>query len=112
MEEMSDERVRSILSQVEAWVEQDAPAVCVEQWQSDDEDESSSTYTDFTVGDGPIKVMIGTYDGEKAGVELVIGGSNINDKTEEVLTLADVRQLRDNLTALLSDERLCAAAAA
>ena len=39
----------------------------------------------------------------------MIGGWPINEHLDEVLTLDDVRQLRDNLTALLNDARLLAA---
>lgn len=67
--------------------------------------------TDFTLGDGLTKVLIGDYSGDKPGIELVIGGTCINDRIEQVITLADVRQLRDNLTALLSDPRVLAACA-
>jgi hypothetical protein len=64
--------------------------------------------TDFVVGDGLTKALIGIHT-DKPGVELIIGGSAINEQLDEVLTLADVRQLRDNLTVLMSDERLVAA---
>jgi len=39
----------------------------------------------------------------------VVGGCGINEMIDEVLTLADIRQLRDNLDALLSDARVQAA---
>ena len=65
-------------------------------------------YTDFTIGEGLTKVLIGTYN-DKPGIELVIGGACINTYLHEVITLADVGQLRDNLTALLNDARLQAA---
>jgi hypothetical protein len=74
-------------------------------WQSED----GVSYTDFHAGAGLTRVMIGTYGSDKAGLELIVGGRPINEHLDEVLTLADVRQLRDNLDALLSDARLLAA---
>ena len=41
--------------------------------------------------------------------ELIIGGTCINEYLREVITLADVRTLRDNLTVLLDDPRVQAA---
>jgi hypothetical protein len=84
-----------------------ASAVHVNQWSSDDS--PAAVYTDFTTGDGLTGVLIGTYGSDKPGVELVIGGTNINERVDQVLTLADVRELRDNLTVLLEDARLIAA---
>ena len=80
------------------------PAITAETWQS----EAGEPYTDFTIGEGLTKVLIGTYN-DKPGIELVIGGACINTYLHEVITLADVGQLRDNLTALLNDARLQAA---
>ncbi len=80
------------------------PEVEVLAWESEDHH-----YTDYYVGIGPVRTVIGTYDGDKAGIELIIGGVALNTGLEEIITLADVRQLRDNLTALLSDARLLAA---
>jgi hypothetical protein len=82
--------------------EDDLPVIRFEQWQGED----GPIYNDFVAGDGLTKVLIGTYGDDKAGVELIIGGTGINDKVEDVITLADVCQLRDNLTAILSDARL------
>ena len=81
-----------------------APAVIVETWNS-----GEYTYTDFHAGSKLTGVMIGTYDESKPGIELVVGGKAINECSDEVLTLADIRQLRDNLTALLNDPRLVSA---
>lgn len=67
--------------------------------------------TDFTLGDGLTKTRIGTYGGEKPGIALIIGGNGINEMFGEIITLADLRQLRDNLSALLSDPRVLAACA-
>ncbi len=53
--------------------------------------------------------MIGSYGSDKSGIELIIGGIALNQGLEEIITLDDVRQLRDNLTALLNDARLLAA---
>ena len=61
-------------------------------------------FTDLVIGEGLTKVVIGAY-GDKSGVELIIGGSVINQYLADVLTLADVAQLRDNLNALLADPR-------
>lgn len=61
------------------------------------------------IGDRLTEALIGTYGGDKPGVELVIGGSPINERVEQVIALADVRRLRDNLTALLRDARLAGA---
>lgn len=52
------------------------------------------------------KVAIGVSGANKPGFELIIGGSQINQYLNDVLTLADVAQLRDNLNALLADPRL------
>ena len=81
-----------------------SPAVTVTTWQG----EIGTPYTDFSVGTGLTGVMIGNYGSDKDGVELVVGGRPINEHLDEVLTLADIRQLRDNLTALLNDPRLVA----
>ena len=81
------------------------PAVIVTTWQG----EVGTPYTDFHAGAGLTGVMIGNYGSDKDGIELVIGGYPINEHLDEVLTLADERQLRDNLDALLSDARLLAA---
>ena len=83
----------------------ESPAVTVTTWQG----EVGTPYTDFSAGDGLTRVMIGTHVGTKDGIELIVGGACINEHSDEVLTLADVRQLRDNLDALLSDARLLAA---
>ena len=80
------------------------PTITVETWSSE-----AHTYTDYQAGSGLTGVMIGTYDNDKPGVELIIGGKPINEMIDQVMTLADVRQLRDNLTALLNDARLVAA---
>jgi hypothetical protein len=80
----------------------DATPITSDTWQNDD----GTTYTDYTVGTGLTKVLVGTYAGEKDGVELTIGGCPINERLEQVLTLADVRQIRDNLSALLGDVRV------
>jgi hypothetical protein len=77
-------------------------SIRAEEWA----DEDGHAYIDFKIGDGLTKVLIGSYSGDKAGVELIIGGESINSGKDEVLTLSDVRQLRDNLTALLNDPRL------
>ena len=89
--------------------ELDNTDVEVEEWQ--DDEEGGPMYTDFKLGDGLTRVMIGTHGGDKAGIELVIGGETINDKVDEVITLDDVRQIRDNLTMLLNDPRVQAWAA-
>lgn len=64
---------------------------------------------DFTIGTDLTKVMLGTFGGEKRGVDLIIGGTCINDYLHQVITLADVRTLRDNLDTLLADPRVRAA---
>lgn len=81
------------------------PAITVTTWQSED----GVSFTDFHTGAGLTRASIGTYGDDKPGLELVVGGNGINEMIDEVLTLADVRQLRDNLTALLEDTRLQAA---
>ena len=73
-------------------------------WESE-----GKRYTDYYTGIGPVRAVIGTYDGDKRGIELIIGGIALNQGLEEIITLADVRQLRDNLDALLRDARLLAA---
>lgn len=82
-----------------------APTVTANTWQG----EAGTFYTDFSVGSGLTGVMVGTLGDDKRGIDLVIGGRDINPHTDEVLTMDDVRQLRDNLTALLNDARLLAA---
>lgn len=83
-----------------------AASVQVEHWQGED----GALFTDLRIGSGLTKVLIGGYgpDPDKRGVELIIGGTGINEGIDEILTLSDVRQLRDNLTALLTDPRLTA----
>lgn len=84
----------------------EAPAVRVKHIQSEDD-----CWTNFEAGDGLTKVLVSPREWQNAiGVFLIIGGHSINDYLDEVITLADLRQLRDNLTALLADERLAAAA--
>lgn len=79
-----------------------APTITTETWQL----EYGETNTDFTVGQGLTRVTIGISGSDKPGLELIIGGNAINQYLNEVLTLADVRQLRDNLNILLADPRL------
>ena len=81
------------------------PTVTTNTWQG----ETGTSYTDFSVGSELTGVMVGTLADGKDGIDLVIGGRDINPHLDEVLTLDDVRQLRDNLTALLNDPRLVAA---
>lgn len=99
------EQPATLLEDLKTWVDDrtaEPAAVELEQWQSEEH-----AYIDFTIGDGLTKVLIGTYDGSsKDGVELKIGGKSMNIYNDQIITLADVRQLRDNLTALLSDPRL------
>jgi len=71
--------------------------------------DGGSTWATFTTGEGLTKVYVSADDHEWPGVHLIIGGSSINDGIDEIIALADLRQLRDNLTALLADERLAAA---
>lgn len=73
-------------------------------WESE-----GKRYTDYYTGIGLVRTVIGICGSDKAGLELIVGGRPINEHLDEVLTLADVRQLRDNLTALLEDTRLQAA---
>lgn len=68
--------------------------------------DASVIYTDFTIGADLTKVTIGTLGREKFGVELIIGGTCLNECLNEVITLADVRVLRDNLDTLLNDPRV------
>lgn len=75
-----------------------APTVEVKTWQG----EAGTTYTDLIAGAGLTRVLVGSYGGDKPGVELVIGGACVNERLNQVLTLADVRQLRDNLNVLLA----------
>ena len=89
------------------------PAVNLETWQGDeDDDEADTVYTDFKAGTGLTEVMVGTYGGDKAGIELHINSIPLNVWKHEVITLADLAQIRDNITALLNDERLRAQAEA
>ena len=78
------------------------PAVEVDAWQSDD----GVSYSDLVAGEGLTQVTIGNRAPREPGIELLIGGRAINERTADVLTTADLRQLRDNLTALLADPRL------
>lgn len=94
-------------TQPPSWTTSPSPAITVETWQSDEK----VTYTDFDAGAGLSSVTLGCYSGEKPGVELIIGGNCINERLSEVITLADVQTLRDNLTALLQDPRVKAARA-
>ena len=65
---------------------------------------------DYTIGEGLTKVLIGVGGGVREGIELIIGGSALNQRLSEVITLADVRRLRDNLSALLTNPRVQQAA--
>lgn len=69
------------------------------------EDTDGSSWPVFTIGEGLIRVQICPED-QRDGVYLNIGHVGINDQLEDVITLADVARLRDNLTALLNDPRL------
>ena len=81
-----------------------APAtpIALEEWHGED----GETYTDFTIGSGLTRVLLGNYDGKKPGIELLIGETCLNERLVEVITLADVQTLRDNLNALLADPRV------
>jgi hypothetical protein len=48
-------------------------------------------------------------DGSKPGIELNIRDNAINQELADIWTLGDLRQLRDDLSALLADDRLLAA---
>lgn len=69
----------------------------------------ATVYASFYAGCDLTEVMIGPHGSDKPGVELVIGGMCINMERSEVITMADVQTIRDNLTALLNDARLWAA---
>lgn len=79
------------------------PAVRVASVQ----DDHGETFSSLVVGEGFTEARI-AQDDDQPGVLLVVGGSCINQELGEIITLDDVRQLRDNLTALLSDPRLAA----
>ena len=82
------------------------PAVEVKAWQSDD----GVSYSDLVAGEGLTQVTIGNRAPREPGIELLIGSRAINERTQDVLTIDDVRELRDNLTALLADPRMQPAA--
>lgn len=89
------------------------PVVATPVWRDGDGDLDreagvSIAYYDYSVGEGLTNVLIGISAEGKPGLELIIGGSQINAFLNDVLTLADVRQLRDNLSALLADPRVAA----
>jgi hypothetical protein len=90
-----------------------APAIRIERLINDDTCDAARFGTemgvDYSCGAGLTKALIGTGMESKLGIELIIGGSSVNSDIDQVLTLADVRELRDNLTALLGDARLVAA---
>jgi hypothetical protein len=69
-----------------------------------------SCWIDFTIGE-PARVLIGAHlSGPGAShIEVIIDGTPINERVDDVWVLADLRQLRDDLTALLNDERLVGA---
>lgn len=69
------------------------------------EDTDGSSWPVFTVGEGLTRVQIAPED-EWPGVYLNIGHTGINDQIDQIITLEDVRQLHQNLTALLNDPRL------
>ena len=75
------------------------PVVEIETWQSDD----GVIYADLVAGEGLTKAVLGVRAPHESGLELIIGGSPINTYINQVLTLDDVRALRDNLSALLND---------
>ena len=89
-------------AEVPAQTTEPLPTVNELTWESE-----GSSYTDYYIDVGVARVVIGTYN-DKPGVELIINGVGLNPELAEIITLADVRRLRDNLTALLSDARLLA----
>ncbi len=87
------------------------PVVAAPVWRDGNGDLSweagvSIAYYDYAVGEGLTKVLIGISTEGKPGLELIIGGSQINTFLDQALTLDDIRELRDNLSALLDDPRL------
>ena len=95
------------LSRIE-YTQAPAAPVTVETWLGDE----GRHYVDFLAGEGITKVLIGFYGPDKPGIELAIGEYCLNPLLTEVITLADVRTLRDNLSTLLADPRVIAGRAA
>ncbi len=83
-----------------------------------DRPDGSASWLDFCVGYSPdegtqrvlVNVPIGNTD-DRMGLALIIAGVSINDSLDDIWTLADLRQLRDDLDRLLHDERLIGALA-
>jgi hypothetical protein len=77
----------------------------VERWESPE-----STWLDFGVAD---RVRCGVYlhGTGKPGVEVNIGEHGLNERANQIITLADLRQLHADLGALLSDDRFLGALA-
>lgn len=67
-------------------------------------------YHDFVIGEDLTRVLIGPFD-SAYGIELLIAGCQVGSSfaDEPQLTFDQVRQIRDNLTALLEDARVIAA---
>lgn len=97
-------QVQAAITRKLAGTPAELPHVEALTWESE-----GKRYTDYYTGIGLVRTVIGICGSDKAGLELIVGGRPINEHLDEVLTLADVRQLRDNLTALLEDTRLQAA---
>lgn len=79
--------------------------------------DNHSAWLDFNVGDnipgytsGRVMASVDLYGG-KLGIGLVIHGESINDRLDDIWTLADLRRLRDDLDRLLRDARLVGALA-
>jgi hypothetical protein len=70
----------------------------------------ASSWIDFSIGE-PERVLIGAHlSGPGASyIEVIIDGTPINEFVGDIWTLDNLRQLRDDLTALLNDDRLVGA---
>jgi hypothetical protein len=79
--------------------------ILVERWQNK---KGTIRWQNFRIAE---RVDVGVLEGgTKPGIELTIAGNSINEDLTDIWTLDDLRQLRDDLCALLADDRLLAAA--
>jgi hypothetical protein len=69
---------------------------------------SAHTWQNYIIGE---RITVGLLPSViKPGIELTIAGNPINQELIDIWTLDDLRQLRDDLSDLLADERLVSAA--
>lgn len=69
-------------------------------------DDDGQDFPWLEAGEGLTEVRVCPDGEDQPGVLLVIGGTAINEENDQIITLADLRQIRDNLSVILADPRL------